>query len=232
MHDGHSSEPDFGQVAAALEPFGLIPRGGFQPRADDGVPPRRDGLPAATVVLVGNAGPALWRRFRGHAKGRDPLDAWCREVLTPLARSLGADIIFPFDGPPYPPFLRWAQRAEGLSPSPIGPSIHPEYGLWHAYRGALLFGHVLATPPPLGGDPCGECADKPCLSSCPVAAFSAGGYDVPACVGHLRQPGGGDCMGQGCRARRACPIGRGYHYGDAQASFHMTAFLHNYRGGA
>ena len=30
-------------------------------------------------------------------------------------------------------------RAEGLKPSPIGILMHPQFGLWHAYRGALLF---------------------------------------------------------------------------------------------
>ena len=192
------------------------------------MPTLRDGGAAATVVLVGNAGPDLWQRFKGHAAGAHPLDEWCRQVLAPLAQNLGADILFPFDGPPHPPFQRWAQRAEGLPPSPIGPLIHPEYGLWHAYRGALLFGQVLALPPVLSINPCDDCADKPCLTACPVATFSAGAYDVAACVGHLRRPAGGDCMELGCRARRACPIGQDYHYNRAQAHFHMAAFLRNY----
>jgi hypothetical protein len=32
-------------------------------------------------------------------------------------------------------------------------------------------------------------------------------------------------MDLGCRARRACPVGRGYHYDPKQAAFHMRAFL-------
>ena len=145
-----------------------------------------------------------------------------------VAHALGAAIVFPFDGPPYHPFIPWARRAEGLSPSPIGPLIHPEYGLWHAYRGAFLFGHELALPPPMDVNPCDDCAEKPCLNSCPVAAVGAEGYDVPACTGHLKQPVGGDCLHGGCRARRACPISRNYMYEPAQANFHMAAFLRNY----
>ncbi len=185
MSQPQDGAPDFGQITAALRALGLIPRGGFQPQAKDGVPPRQDGRTTATVILVGNAGPDLWQHFTAPANVNHPLDDWCREVLTPLAQTLGAGIVFPFDGPPYPPFLRWAQRAEGLLPSPIGPSIHPHFGLWHAYRGALLFSHAMALPPPLSATPCDDCADKPCLTACPVAALSVAAYDVPACLGHL-----------------------------------------------
>ncbi|MBT4489821.1 MAG: hypothetical protein HOC72_19925, partial [Rhodospirillaceae bacterium] len=197
---------------------------GFHPGDDPG----EDDPPAATVVLIGNAGPALWRCFPGPNGNRDALDDWCRQVLPPLAHGLGADILFPFDGPPYQPFQRWARRAEGLPSSPIGPLIHPEYGLWHAYRGALLFQHKMALPPPLNINPCGGCVEKPCLTTCPAAAFSADAYDVPACVDHLKQPEGDVCLSLGCRARRACPIGQAYLYEPAQANFHMAAFRRNY----
>ena len=43
--------------------------------------------------------------------------------------------LFPFSCPPFLPFLRWAERAEVVFPSPSGPLIHPVYGLWHTYRG-------------------------------------------------------------------------------------------------
>ncbi len=213
-------EVDYEAVAAALMPLGLIPRGGFH--TDD-----CDGISGRTLVLVGNAGPALWQVFQAERGGHDPLNDWCREVLTPLARDLGADILFPFDGPPYHPFITWAQRAEGISPSPIGPLIHPKFGLWHAYRAALLFGHEIAVPAPLDANPCLDCVEKPCLSSCPVDAFAADGYDVPACAAHLRRPQGEDCMETGCRARRACPVGQEYLYSPEQANFHMAAFLRN-----
>ena len=37
-------------------------------------------------------------------------------------------------------------RAEAVAPSPLGILIHPDYGLWHAYRGALAFAERLALP--------------------------------------------------------------------------------------
>jgi hypothetical protein len=36
---------------------------------------------------------------------------------------------------------------------------------------------------------------------------------------------GEDCMTLGCRARRACPVGREFTYVPDQAGFHMRAFL-------
>jgi hypothetical protein len=66
--------------------------------------------------------------------------------------------------------------------------------------------------------------DKPCLSACPVGAFSGRSYDVPACVNHTRSTAGVDCREAGCRARRACPVGREYPYEPDQARFHMDAF--------
>ena len=64
-------------------------------------------------------------------------------------------------------------RAEGLKASPLGILMHPEYGLWHAYRGALLFDEALAAED-LNQEPenpihlCALCDRKPCLDACPV----------------------------------------------------------------
>jgi hypothetical protein len=126
------------------------------------------------------------------------------------------------------PFQRWAMRAEAVHPSPIGMLIHPLFGLWHAYRAALAWPEGLDLPArPALASPCETCAEKPCLSTCPVGAFSRRGYDVPSCVRHLDTPAGADCMGEGCRARRACPVGRDYRYAPVQAEFHMLPFRSN-----
>ncbi len=223
---------DYRQIESALAAVGLLARGGFHPAAGDGAP---EG--AATLVLVGNAGPAMWRAFAAAtppaeiAGGGHPLDAWTRRVLDDVAGRLDARAVYPFDGPPYPPFQRWALKAGGVFQSPIGPLIDPEYGLWHAYRGALAFAARLALPAVARADsPCDGCADKPCLSACPVGAFAAetsapARYDVPACVAHVTSAAGTDCLGGGCLARRACPVGRDYAHAPEQARFHMRKFL-------
>jgi hypothetical protein len=209
-------------LAQALAPFGLILRGGFQPAADAGAPPG-----TGTLLLIGNAGPALWRAFAAsRPNGSDPLNRWTERAVLPIATRHGARALFPFDGPPYWPFQRWALAAEPVRVSPLGLLIHPRYGLWHAYRAALAFAATDITLPPRSEAPdlCGACAAKPCLTACPVSAFDGQGYDVPACLGHIRSPAGADCLSSGCGARCACPVGQDYAHEPAQARFHMTAF--------
>ncbi len=215
-------DPRLSALADALAPSGLMLRGGFHPNAED----KLDG---GTLVMVGNAGPALWRAFETHAyapDASDPMDRWTRARVDPLAASFGARALYPFGGPPYHPFQRWAMRADDVHPSPIGLLIHPTYGLWHAYRAALLFAERLSLPPRTERpSPCESCAEKPCLTACPVDAFdAAAGYDVPACTAHIRGPRGAPCRQRGCLARHACPVGRPYVYDDAQSAFHTAAF--------
>lgn len=185
--------------------------------------------PAGTLVLVGFVGREQWPNFANSPEAgdgeSDPLDRWSVRIIGALAESLGAKAVFPFGGPPWAPFLRWAQQAEPVHPSPTGMLIHPDWGLWHAWRGALAFRERFVLPEPDGRvSPCETCPDKPCLSACPVSAFTARGYDISACVAHLETQDGADCMGEGCRARRACPVGAANRYGPDQARFHLTAF--------
>ncbi|MCH8926017.1 MAG: 4Fe-4S dicluster domain-containing protein [Proteobacteria bacterium] len=220
-------------IEAALAREGLIPRGGFHPEPGDGVPGLENGAPARTLVLVGNAGPEMWRAFAaspefGPESGTlpDPLDRWSARVIGELAEAWGARALYPFGGPPHLPFVAWAKRAEAVAESPLGILIHPDYGLWHAYRGALAFAEAVdLAPRDQRPRPCDTCAERPCLSACPVGAFTETGYDVAACTGHISAPAGIDCMERACGARRACPVGRGYIYEPAQARFHMEHFL-------
>jgi hypothetical protein len=198
------------------------------------VPPFPDGTPVGTLILAGLIGSAQWPGFAASREARDgapdSLDRWSRRLIDGLAAELGAAALYPFGGPPYHPFQRWARRAEPVHPSPLGMLIHPDWGLWHSYRGALAFRERLAMlPPDTRPSPCLACAAKPCLSACPVDAFTLAGYDVPACVAHIAAPAGRDCLEEGCRARRACPIGVRHRYDAAQAGFHMRAFLRAHR---
>lgn len=216
-------------LQARVAEHGLILRGGFRPAGGDDVPALPDGRPAATVILIGNAGPAMFEHFRQSPEAADgaadPLDRWSLRVIAGLARTLGAHGLFPFGGPPWHPFQRWAQRAEDVAPSPTGMLIHPDYGLWHAYRGALAFADA-APFPPRGQRPapCPNCVDRPCLSTCPAGALTAFGYDVGRCRSHVVLPDGWTCRDGGCQARAACPVGQAFRYGPDQAAFHMAAF--------
>ena len=217
-------------IEQSLRGAGLEPRGAFHPRSGDDVPPLAADEPARTVVLAGNAGPRMWRAFdAGRGNSGTTLDEWSMRVLTGLAARLGARAVFPFERP-YLPFQRWAMRAEACYASPLGLLIHTDYGLWHGYRGAMLFDSVIELQAPIrDACPCASCVERPCLGACPVAAFDGKAYDVPACARHLAGVPEPACMDIGCLARHACPIGQAYRYAPAQARFHMQSFLRNHR---
>ena len=205
-----------------------------------------------TIILVGHAGSGIWPHFsdwlRAHsaslphdlrARGvlsstasrapvdhiSDSLDTWSKEVIGGIAKAHGGEAIFPSDKP-YQPFQRWAMAATGMKSSPLGILIHPLYGLWHAYRGAIVFDGVTQNQPVEKlSHPCDTCVEKPCLSACPVSAFSDGGYAVERCRSHMKSDAGQACLTGGCLARRACPVGKAFEYMPEQMQFHMSAFV-------
>lgn len=221
-------------LVASAGLHGLALRGAFHPGPEDAVPALAEQRPVGTLVLLGFAGRGGWPEFARSPEASDgldhPLDRWSRRIIGGLAASHGAVPLFPFDGPPWHPFGRWVVRAENLSPSPLGILIHPQWGLWHSYRGALGFSERLeAAAPQQAPGPCVGCEKKPCLTACPVDAFSGTGFDAAVCRDHLARPAGAECRSRGCLARRACPVGARHSYGAEQAAFLMRAFA---RGGA
>jgi hypothetical protein len=222
----HSSADD---IAAALCADGLILRGGFNFTSDDAPPAGPSGVLAASVLLVGQAGAAPWPHFlrwreRQPRTMSNPLDTWSRQVIGAVADTFGARAVSPSDKP-YLPFQQWAMRAEGLKPSPLGVLMHPRYGLWHAYRGALLFeDEIPFQPPQTAIHLCDACVGKPCMKSCPVEAYSPAGFAYEPCLAHVRGPNGEACRSGGCLDRNACPYGIGYRYPPDVQAFHMASF--------
>ncbi|MEM7546082.1 MAG: ferredoxin [Pseudomonadota bacterium] len=211
------------QIAARAECDGMTVTGWFHPGPDDGAP-----AGAQTLLLLGYGGPAMWEAFKASPEARDgerhPLDRWSRRLISAMAEELSATPLFPFGGPPYEPFIRWTYAGEALHQSRLGMSIHEERGLWSGWRGALALTERLSLPPVTRGDhPCGPCP-APCLSACPVGAFSDTGYDAAACRAHLERPEGAPCRETGCLARRSCPVGGDFTQSAEQAAFHLDAF--------
>ncbi|AYD00974.1 4Fe-4S dicluster domain-containing protein [Neorhizobium sp. NCHU2750] len=219
------------EIETGLGPSGILIRGTVDFAMGEG-PLLADGTNAASVVLLGNAGGSIWpafSRWKAGYDGPDPLDTWSKEIIHPLAERLGGTAYFPSD-PPWQPFQQWAMRAERLKPSPLGILIHPDYGLWHGYRGAIGFVQRLddASASSITGrrHACDHCPAKPCLSTCPVSAIRPDpqNFAVSACRSHLLTLSGqGACMVSGCLARNACPVGEQYRYLSAQLEFHMHA---------
>lgn len=213
-------------VVAAVRVTGLEVVGAFHPGPGDGAP---EGV--GTLLLLGPSGDAMWAAFRESPEARDgrphPLDRWSRRMIDGLADRLGGVALYPFGGPPYHPFQRWATKGEGAVPSPVAMQASPRRGLWASWRGALGLAERLPLDPPCA-NPCLLCP-APCLTACPVDAFSGNAYDVPACIAHVTSPSGVACR-DGCLVRAACPAGAALAPPREQRAFHIAAFLRAHGG--
>ena len=228
-----TEHPTYEGVCTAAEAVGLACRGAFHPLVEDGVP-IVDGWQPRTVVLLGFTGNEQWPVFTASNEYHDglphPLDRWSKRIVETLAENLGARALFPFTGPPWWPFQRWARRAERLYESPLGILLHPTYGLWHAYRGALLLRGELALQPHQNWtSPCTSCVTTPCLTACPADALAGNHFAAESCRKHLFSNQGAHCINKGCIARYACPFAKEHRYTSVQAGFHVRAFITQHR---
>jgi epoxyqueuosine reductase len=237
--------------------------GGFAVCADDRAPQdqaAQDRLPRGTrsLILIAPAEPGFWAHLTAQPEwqdGRaDPVDRWSRRVIGRIACTLGGKALFPFGGPPFHPFFRWALRSGQAWQSPVQLLVHETAGLWACYRGALALKQVLELGPPsdasagdasagdasaggplVGGamsgiappnslPPCRRCHSRPCLTACPAAALNGAEYDLPRCHRYLDTPQGRDCASQGCAVRRACPISQSHGRMAEQSAYHMSQF--------
>ena len=199
-----------------LEPQGILPLGWFLFETEK------------PALLLGDVAGSQWACFARSGYIEDwqpnPLDRWTKASVGPVALAVGSVGLYPF-GEKVWPFQQWAKEATGVHSSPLGLLIHPTYGLWTALRGALVFEQDFEVPRPEEREsPCLSCADKPCLSSCPVHAFTFDGYDSDLCRTYVRSVEGEECRNNGCQARRACPVGSEHQYGAEQQAFHMSIF--------
>lgn len=209
------------QIEAGLAARRLAVMGGFHPGPEDGAPHGTQ-----TLLMVGPAEPGFWAHLTAQPEwldgAPDPVDRWSRRVVGRMACDLGAKAVFPFGGPPYAPFQRWAKATGRAWESPVRLLVHDVAGLMVSYRGALALKERLDLPP-AGPRPCDTCA-APCLSACPAGALTGAGYDVPACHAFLDSLPGQDCLTGGCHVRRACPLSQSYGRVAEQSAHHMRQF--------
>ena len=180
----------------------------------------------STLFLIGPDGRAFWDILQTTPEFQDgmpnPIDRYSTRVLTAIAHDIGGDALFPFGGPPYQPFIKWALASNRCFASPVQFLVHAELGLFTSFRGVVRLSGQHPVPPPLP-NPCDSCADKPCLSACPVSAVGKENYNVAACHVFLDSEAGVSCMARGCAVRRACPVGQDLRP-EGQSAFHMRYF--------
>jgi len=229
------SPDEFSDLNARLEVSGLVCFGGLEITKYECAQGSED-LIGRKGLLVGNVGKDMWRVFSKSNEFCDgeinPMNRWTKRILDKIASELEARVVYPFDEP-YWPFQRLAQKTAGSRPSPLGILIHQHYGLWHAFRGLLVFDEIHQLSSQINQlikssedliHPCETCSDKPCLDACPVGAFTGEQLFVQDCFDHLDRNEEPDCMSLGCQARLACPIAKAHQYVNAQMQFHMKSY--------
>ena len=196
--------------------------GGFHPDQDPSVP---EGT--STLFLLGPGEPGFWAHVTASAEfldgDPDPIDRWSQRSIGDWADELGATALFPFGGPPFRPFIRWAEESGRSHASPVGLLVHDTAGLMVSFRGALALRERVDLPPN-PPSPCASCGAKPCLTACPVGALGPNGYDVSGCHGFLETDASSSCMKAGCAVRRACPVSSHYGRVAEQSAYHMSLF--------
>lgn len=179
------------------------------------------------LILIGNAGPAFWRVLQANDNtGSDPVDDYSRQLARRFVEEYlcaSAEILYPGTGAL--PLQQLGALAGWHYSSPLGIGIHPQYGLWFAYRAAVLTDAPLTPSEPLPGvSPCQHCTDRPCLSACPPRALAqTAPPDLTRCLDWRRTPG--SSCNNTCLARLACPVGHEHRYDNSQIQYHYEHSL-------
>lgn len=242
-------EPVQQQIRAQLRESGLnlyacLDLFSVQAQGIGGVSTVADTAGQYTLVLVGNRGPDFWSACQASSfKTADhPVDEFsAASVLAALAKyapETTAQLLYPAPECRVPlqqlgALVGWHQ------PSPLGTGIHPDWGLWFAYRALILveagWQPTEALTP--ASNVCAECASQACLQACPPSALSeSAAPDLLACAryrvfGHENH--GGDDAGTAtesrcattCLARCACPVAPSQRYTDDQINHHYSRAL-------
>ena len=187
-------------------------------------------LPAGyrSLLVFGHGGRRLWETLpQPLDPAQHPIDHYAVENVRWFAREALEDpeplLLFPFSRTVVP--LQRLGRALNLSrPSWLGLDIHPEFGLWFAYRAVVLTRRAVEpTRRPDFATPCDSCPDKPCRSACPVEAAGSP-FDLRACADH-RLSEHSPCA-ELCPSRLACPYQSQHRYSEAQMRYHMGRPAH------
>ena len=190
---------------------------------------------ASSLLMLGHGGRDLWASMAESAwEAPDPIDTYSthhtRLAVVDMLDVSTFQLLYP--GPTRIPLQRLGALAGWSSPSPLGLGIHPEHGLWWAYRVLIwLEAPFPSTPPFTGETPCGRCITKPCIRACPARAVTLeAGFDVNRCTAHRVSPG--SSCAETCLSRLACPVAPQSRYSMAQIQTHYRASLATIRSAA
>lgn len=180
------------------------------------------------LLLLGSTGTSYWRAITPLPEDEPhPIDHYAITQVEMAFKDRPLQILYP--GNHLLPLAELGKLAGWHYTSPLGLGIHPEHGLWYAYRVLALVQDVEPGPrmPQIGKHPCQSCEDSPCIAACPARAIDAKGTDIKACI-EFRLLEGSPCE-ETCVARLACPVGLGSRYEKDQISYHYRLSLNTIR---
>ncbi len=198
----------------------------------EALPDTDAGEPFAQLILIGNAGPALWRAVEAtNITSADPIDDFSTQAvcrwLDGLAGGGERQMLYPGTAPVG---LQTLGNVAGWHhPSPFMVGIQPHWGTWFAYRAVVLANTRLPISAPVHTtSPCNACGDRPCVRACPAAAMASGRFSLEACLDYRRAPD--SACARTCVARLRCPVGAEHRYPEAQIRHAYTHSLRMIRG--
>ncbi|TVO78763.1 hypothetical protein [Sedimenticola selenatireducens] len=183
------------------------------------------------IVLIGHGGKTLWEMLQIDATTPDPIDQYSRVAAIAFAKETlgknGYHLIYPGDKPIA--LQQLGTVAGWHAPSPLGLGINPHWGLWYAYRAALLTNATLPVMiEPSPQRPCDRCLEKPCLSNCPAGALSkVHQIDMDQCATY-RLSDNSSCSDR-CLARMSCAVSNEHRYTLEQIQYHYRLSLETLR---
>jgi hypothetical protein len=170
------------------------------------------------LILLGHGGRALWDCVQADAPcSADPIDDFTVRTIT---HCFAADLpdmpyCFIYPGEQQIALQQLGTLAGWHQATPFMLGIDREWGSWWAYRAVLLTDSTFTPSVRNAPDhPCTNCADRPCLSSCPAHALDSGQLILERCLDFRRQTDS-PCQ-YTCLARQSCPVGAQHCYSEAQ----------------
>lgn len=180
------------------------------------------------LVITAHGGTRFWHALQQYGLHTEhPVDHYSlsltRQFIHRCLDDAGHQMLYP-QTDIFLPLTRLGDLAGWSTPSPLGLGIHPQFGLWFAYRTVFYTRAplpVITTDP--APSPCATCAQKPCLAACPPGAVQVHHFDVFACADFRVAPGS-PCAGR-CLARLACPVAPEHRYSLPQLQYHYGRSL-------
>lgn len=176
----------------------------------------------SSLILIGHSGNTMWQRLQERGdEGKAPVDEFSIFYAKLFVHKYldGCEYIVLYPGELPIPLQQLGAIAGWHHSSPLGLGVNKTYGPWFGYRAALLVRTKLPVlVDQLGESPCTQCADKPCISTCPANALSYSELpNISSCVDY-RMRERSPCELQ-CLARLACPVGTEFRYSDEQLNY-------------